>query len=310
MLLTYLVLRPGELLLEAAGLMPAFLGWMGLRAIFYDRLARVMRGYRYEPTAHDVLVCTYYKSGTNWAMQIAYQISMRGAGEYGNIHDVVAWPDEPLRGYSVTLDDPGPLAASPTDLRIIKSHLNFEHVPYSEEAKYICVLRDPKDVLVSSYHFSRDTAAGVLIPSVASWVEYFLTKEFLYGAWADHLHSFWRQRHRPNVLLLTFPEMKRDLPDTVRRVAEFLGVALTEEEFAEVVRKSGFAYMKGIDSKFYPPPLTPWATRKGSMIRKGKAGGSSELLTPAQQERVDDACRAELARLGSDFPYDEVFAKA
>jgi hypothetical protein len=46
------------------------------------------------------------------------------------------------------------------------------------------------------------------------------------------------------------------------------------------------------------------------MMRAGKSGGSSELLTPAQQRFIDDWCRTELARLNCDFPYDEAFGTA
>jgi hypothetical protein len=42
-------------------------------------------------------------------------------------------------------------------------------------------------------------------------------------------------------------------------------------------------------------------------VRRGVSGGSSKFLTPEQQQRIDDHCRAELARLGCDFPYDAAF---
>src|SRR5581483_3718563 len=35
----------------------------------------------YQPTAHDVFACVYFKSGTNWLMQIATQIVNRGRAE-------------------------------------------------------------------------------------------------------------------------------------------------------------------------------------------------------------------------------------
>ncbi len=50
--------------------------------------------------------------------------------------------------------------------------------------------------------------------------------------------------------------------------------------------------------------MTPWGP-DSTMIRKGVVGGSSELLSPVQQRQVDDYFRAELKRLGSDFPYEE-----
>jgi len=46
------------------------------------------------------------------------------------------------------------------------------------------------------------------------------------------------------------------------------------------------------------------------MIRRGERGKSNELLSSADQKRIDDYWRAQLDQLGSDFPYDQAFAKA
>jgi hypothetical protein len=48
----------------------------------------------------------------------------------------------------------------------------------------------------------------------------------------------------------------------------------------------------------------------GVMIRTGRQGGSSELLTPERQRQLDQYFIAELKRLGSDFPYDEFCTRA
>lgn len=42
------------------------------------------------------------------------------------------------------------------------------------------------------------------------------------------------------------------------------------------------------------------------MVRKGDVR-STEFFTAAQRARVDAWCEAELARLGSDLPYRELF---
>jgi hypothetical protein len=44
---------------------------------------------------------------------------------------------------------------------------------------------------------------------------------------------------------------------------------------------------------------------EGAMMRNGKEGGASELLTPERQRQIDAHFIAELERLGSDFPYRE-----
>jgi hypothetical protein len=49
-------------------------------------------------------------------------------------------------------------------------------------------------------------------------------------------------------------------------------------------------------------------TKMLDIIRKGKTGSGSDLFSEEQLARVDSFCKAELKRLGSDFPYDEIFA--
>jgi len=201
----------------------------------------------YTPIKNDIFVCSYFKSGTNWTMQIAHQIANRGQGEYQNIHDVIAWPDVPMKNFAIPILDKSPSQQSITGLRAIKTHLDGNFVPYNKQAKYICVVRDPKDVFVSSYFFMRSVLFGKLMPSVATWLDLFLSKFALHGPWANFLHSYWSWRDRSNVLFLTFEEMKEDLPEVIRKTTNLLGVELSTEEFERVCYLSSYSYMKMIE---------------------------------------------------------------
>ncbi|HEY0606277.1 MAG TPA: sulfotransferase domain-containing protein [Herpetosiphonaceae bacterium] len=267
---------------------------------------QAFKGYR--PTRHDVLVCTYAKSGTYWTIQIAHQIAHRGRGEFRHIHDVVPFPEAPMSNTIIKLSDEAPYRAAQTGLRVIKTHLESSYVPYSPEAKYIVVLRDPKDVFVSSYFFTQGMISGSMLP-VEEWLRLFLAGKFMYGSWVEHLVGYWPWRNRANVLFLTFEEMKDDLEEAVRRIAALMDVELTDEEFAQVVEKSQFQNMKRINQKFTPE--RPWPFNKGvkgfAVMRRGARGGSSELLSPEQQYQIDQHMKAELQRHGCDFPYEQMF---
>ena len=264
----------------------------------------------YQPSEHDVFVVTYVKSGTNWMMQLAHQLLFHGAGDYEHIHCVVAWPDTkimgPMEGYAIPLEDPRVWQASPEGKRVIKTHFQWEHVPYSPDARYIIVIRDPKDVFVSSYHFFvKSGPLSFTNMSPASFLETFLSDQFFMGgSWAVATAGYWAQRHRPNVLVCSFKEMRRDLEGSVRRVATFLGVNDSPEIIRKVTELASFGYMKTIDDKFGTGKFLSLGA-PAAMMRKGTEGGASELITPEQARRIDEYFISELKRLGSDFPYEE-----
>jgi hypothetical protein len=269
----------------------------------------------YVPGPQDVFVMTYPKSGTNWMMQIAWQLIHHGTGEYDHIHDVVAWPDAKLSQpmlakYAIPLDQATEWQTAPERKRVVKTHLNWELLPYSEEARYIAVIRDPKEVFVSGYFFMRDGGMGRAMPAVDVMYRLFLAGKFLIGgSWAVNAAGFWAQRNKPNVLVVSFQSMKRDLEGTVRRVAGFLDIHVSDEIICQVCEKASFEYMKRIDHKFSFGSLVAWRGPV-AMMRKGKQGGSGELLTPERQRDLDAHCKAELKRLGSDLPYEEFCSSA
>jgi aryl sulfotransferase len=298
----YLVLKPILVVIDRLGLLPRIAQWIAKVRYGPDPWVKAWGAYR--PDGRDVVVASYMKSGTNWMLQLAYQVVWRGEGEFASLHHVVPWPDEVTKGYAVPLDDHTISESSPTGRRVIKTHSPWSPIPKHPDARYILVVRDPKDVFVSSYHFMKGAALGPLMPSVGAWYEMFLTPEFPPGRWAEHAHSYWSARHQPNVLYLTFKEMKADLEKTVVRVAEFLEIELTAEELRRVCERSSFDYMKRHDARFAPGVATPLSVLGTPMLRKGQQGGSGELLSLAQQQRIDRCFQDVLVEIGSDFDWD------
>ena len=261
----------------------------------------------YQPGSGDVVVCSYFKSGTHWAMQVAHQILNLGEAEFDCIYDVIPWNEAPPSGAGLSLQDPRPLQLSKTGQRVIKTHACAELVPYTESAKYLCVIRDPKDVFVSSYHFMRAVMLGPLMPSVPTWLGLYLSDQAFWRPWADFTASYWGWRDRPNVLFLTYEQMQENPEAMVIKIAEFLGVELDAAQLQKVLQLSSYDYMRNNDHKFHFSVGSPLTPPHGKMIRQGKKGKSAELISAAQQIQIDDFCRQKLVDLGSDFPYTEHF---
>lgn len=262
---------------------------------------------RYQPTEHDVFVATFAKSGTNWAMQMCQQIAHRGAADFEHIHDVVSWPEASMPGI-IAFDNLGPLHASPTARRVIKTHLPIPPVPYAPEAHYVALIRDPKEVVVSSYHFLLGMWGVRDKVTPAEWVKLWTTPNLIGTAWALHTACYWDLRDRPNVVVRTYGQAKADLPGTIDAIAACMHVELTAEERAKVIERSSLAYMKANSAKFDPPePPLVKADQRPIMVRRGETGKSDELINAREQAQIDAFCREQLIRVGSDFPYDELF---
>ena len=303
------------LLLTILTKMVSLVDRLGQTQWFFDQMAAFMNDPRqkrkafagHTPSASDVIVATYAKSGTNWAMQIALQTAFYGDAEFAFVHDLIPWPDVPLLILKAKLHDQSLAKRSPTGLRVIKTHWEQDYVPYRPEAKYIVVIRDPKEVFVSGYHFARAMSGSVMLPfryTPADWLELFLSDRFTFGPWAEHTASWWAYRSRPNVLVTIYHEMKRSPGASVEQIAALMGVSLTGEQLAKVIHKSSFEYMQSNEDRFVPPMFS--AGRK-VMFRSGKSRFSGELIDAAQQDAIDRFTLSELQRLGSDFPYAELF---
>ncbi|XP_013793880.2 sulfotransferase 1C2-like, partial [Limulus polyphemus] len=106
----------------------------------------------------------------------------------------------------------------------IKTHLPFHMCPYSPNAKYIYVARNPRDCCVSFYHHTK------MFPeyhfqdgSFDDFFEVFINGETEWGDYFDHLLSGYEHRNDPNVCFITYEEMKEDTKAAVLKLAKFLG---------------------------------------------------------------------------------------
>jgi hypothetical protein len=141
------------------------------------------------------------------------------------------------------------LAAFPSP-RILKSHLHRSGLPRT--GKLIYVVRDVRDVALSAYHHSALVSGREI--QLDLFMNLFLRGHpgFGGGTWASHIRSWWPHRDDPNVLFLQYDEMLADLAGTVRRVAAFCGLPVTEAEMPRILERCGIAYMKAHGDKFDP----------------------------------------------------------
>lgn len=259
----------------------------------------------YEPTAQDVFVATQMKCGTTWMQHLVYEVLYRGNGDIVDagktLYGVCPWI-EALK--SIPLEE-APLHGEERPSRVIKTHLPTELCPYSKDAKYVYVVRQPVSCFASCVDFVA-TNIGTFAPKLDAVEAWFRNPELMWwGTWPAHVQGWWEwSQERDNVLFITFEEMKVDLTAVTRRVAEFLEMKpLSDEELGNVVRKCGFKYMQEHKDAFEMNPPHILQT-DAELFVSGKADRHKDVPAETRQ-RIAQWCRAELE--GKSFPLGDLY---
>lgn len=204
--------------------------------------AGIEKGKAFQPKKTDIIITPYGKSGTTWLQQMVHSLRTRGDMNFREVTEVVPWLE---MAYDLGLEIEGRQQWIP---RAYKSHLSWDEVP--KGGKYIYSFRNPKDVVVSYYHFFEDWLFESGAFSLGEFAEEFFLKREPPNRYWYHIASWWEQRENPDVLLLCFEEMKLNLPEAVRKVAAFIGVEMDDELFEIAVRHSSYEFMKAHQDQF------------------------------------------------------------
>ncbi|XP_078240959.1 amine sulfotransferase [Pogona vitticeps] len=246
----------------------------------------------------DVFLVTYPKSGTVWTQNILsliYYEGHRNGTEERETIDRMPWLDYNLRNVDFSKRE------SP---RLIACHLPYYLVPKglrNGKGKVIYVLRNPKDVLVSYYHFSKFSRKVEEI-DFEVLMERFLDGNVMAGSWLDHVEGWSAHRDDFNILFLTYEEMKKDLRGSVLKICNFLGKKLTEEEVDAVVDNATFDKMKKDRRANYENMESDIVDHtRGGFLRKGIVGDWKNTMTVAQNERFDHVFKKRMEKLPFKF---------
>lgn len=165
--------------------------------------------------------------------------------------------------------------------------------------------RNPKDVLVSYYHFHKYAAMLETPKDFNDFFEKFMEGKVFGNCWFEHIKTWYANRDNMNFLYITYEEMIKDLRSVVERMCRFLGKDLTEEQMASVVEHSTFRTMKqNPQANYKTMPDSLLDHNKGTFMRKGTIGDWKNHFTVAQSERFDSVFQEKMRDLPLSFTWD------
>ncbi|CAN7941633.1 unnamed protein product [Ixodes hexagonus] len=134
--------------------------------------------------------------------------------------------------------------------RFYKTHFPYGRQAMNPKAKYVYLTRNPLDVCVSLYHFTRSLPVYKFEDGTFdAFFELFVTGKTDRGDFIDHLMSWYQHKDDCNVLFVTYEELKRDFTSTVLRLSRFLGedyareLTVSKELFEKIEEQSSLPFM-------------------------------------------------------------------
>lgn len=256
--------------------------------------SRRWAGFRFRPD--DIVISTPPKSGTTWMQGIVRSLLWPAGDAPGPAFELGIWVDARFVPPSEMLA----AADEQPHRRFLKSHSPADAIPLSPQASYIAVYRDPCDTLVSwanhrasmrpeVMEFLNSTAEAEGIPVVPDWdgdLTALVDEMFTLWSPIDHLASFWEQRERTNVLLVHYADLKADLAGEMRRIADFLAIDLTEEQWPAVVERCTFEAMRAEYSEKKTTMDMGFKQGAQSFFHEGTNGRGRQQLGEHDQARI------------------------
>jgi hypothetical protein len=239
----------------------------------------------------DVFLVSFPKSGNTWSrFLVANLLYPKQPATFANIHRLIPEPASTTkRDFDRT---PRP--------RIIKSHECFD----PRYPRVIYIVRDPRDIAVSQYHYHRKLMKIGDDAPIETFVTRFLAGETCpHGSWGQNVVTWLATREGdPRFLLLRYEDMVADTSRELRKIATFLGISAGPEQIARAVERSSAAQMRKLEqAQTDDCSLTKGSRKDLSFVRAAASGGWRSELPASMVAKMEAAWGPLMRHLGYEL---------
>lgn len=260
----------------------------------FDKIKKQLISLKINKPGTQVYIISYPKSGRTW---LRLMIGKAICDRYDLPTDLM------IDTYELTKQAGLMVTHFSHDYSSILSAFSYQGMPKNKsdyaDNKVIFLLRDIKDVLVSSYFQATkrtDRFSGTMSEFIRSDLYGVRKIVTFYNAWYE-------QQHVPQAfLLLRYEDMHEDTEGVLRQTLEFMGMPNVDHELVKTaVAFARFENMKRLersgffqDDKMRPADANDAESYK---VRKGQIGGYRDYLSAADIAYVDQV----IAEMGCPF---------
>jgi hypothetical protein len=228
----------------------------------------------------DIFLTSYPRSGNTWTrFLVGNLVHTEEAVTFLNVERLV--PDMYKHGDYYMRHLPRP--------RILKSHEVFD----PRYKKIIYIVRDPRDVAISNYHWEMKQRAvkdGVPIEEfLPDWIGGKVWDRL--GNWGDHVTSWLSTRgDRPGFVMLRYEDLIEDPARELVKVSNLLGIQPSPERLARAADLSSADRMRQLEQTQGKKWVQTRYTRQDKpFVRKAASGGWKAVLSPKSVAAIEAA---------------------
>jgi hypothetical protein len=245
------------------------------------------------PSPNIIWIVSYPKSGNTWVRFLVCNLVFGPQTSAAALNSLA--PDIHELGQSVELP------AAPI---FLKTHFPFSaELPLvSQTAAAIYVVRDPADVMLSNFHYSRRSSNAAAQTTLPQYVEQYLAQggdprwiQLGMGTWDAHVRSWLAVKHPFPLLFLRYEDLLADTMQGANQICGFLGLNRSHAEMKQAVAGASFSRMRQIEDAdirarkvgiFYKPYLQQPIETGLRFMRAGLSGEAARVLTSEQQSAL------------------------
>jgi aryl sulfotransferase len=259
----------------------------------------------------DIVISTRSKSGTTWVQMICALLILQTPDLPAPLAELSPWLDWlvlPEEQLFAALD-------AQQHQRFIKTHTPLDGIPDEPNVTYIVVARHPLDMAASLYYQSMNLdrnrmaeLTGNQVPDrapqkpLADWLLSWIQSDADPRQELDslpgvmwHYRDAWSRRHRRNVVLMHYDDLRRDLPGQMRSLAARLSLNVPEAAWPALCQAATFDQMKARADQLVPDPSSVRVLKDHeAFFRQGTTGVGRKALTRSEQDQYQ-ARAAQLA---------------
>jgi hypothetical protein len=239
----------------------------------------------------DIFLVSFPKSGNTWTRFLLANLR---------------FPDQPATWANINRLIPDPDGTTKRDFdqmpqpRIIKSHDCFD----PRYRRVIYIVRDPRDVVVSQYHYHRKLRKIEDDSPIEKFVTRFLAGETCpHGSWGQNISTWlYTSEGDPRFLLLRYEDLVKDTAGELAKVAAFLHLAAGPEQIAQAVERSSADRMRQLEKTQTDKNGLMRGSRKDlSFVRAAGSGGWHSDLPAPMVARIEAAWGPLMQHLGYEL---------